>query len=100
MLPPRPAAPGRPRTTVILPGAVGDPANLLRLADHAVADEFGPDDRLAQAARNLIACAAEVVALLPNGDLEAAREALGSARAAVVAATYAVRRFHDNVRTE
>lgn len=100
MPPPRPASPDWSGTTLIPPCEVVDPANLLRLADHAVADEFGPDDWLAQAARNLIACAAEVVALLPNGDLEAAREALGPARAAVVAATYAVRRFHDNARTE
>jgi hypothetical protein len=73
-------------------------AELLREAGLIVADGFG-DDRLALAARQLISCAAEVVTALQDSDLEAAREALGSARAAVVSATYAVRVLHDKGRT-
>lgn len=76
-----------------------DAANLLLRADQIVAERFGGDnDRLAQAARHLITCAADVVALLPAGDLEAAREALDCARAAVGAATYAVSVLGDNIR--
>jgi hypothetical protein len=51
------------------------------------------------AALALIDCAAQVVGQLPGGDLESAHDALGSARAAVVSATYAVRRIHDSART-
>jgi hypothetical protein len=75
------------------------PADLLRQAHQIIAAEHGPDDWLADVAGHLIACAAEVVALLPKGDLEAAREALGSARAAVGVAIYTVRRLHDDART-
>lgn len=79
-------------------GTAVSPLNLLHLADQAVADKFGEEHQLAQAARHLITCAAEVVGLLPNGDPKAAREALGSARAAVLVTTYAVRACHDNAR--
>jgi hypothetical protein len=64
-----------------------------------VAERFDRDEPLTKAALELIDCAAEVVAQLPGGDLESAQSALGSARAAVVSATYAVRRIHDTTRT-
>jgi hypothetical protein len=71
-------------------------ADLLRTAHEVVSDHSaGVDDDLAQAAMHLITCAADVVALLPRPDLHAAREALGCARAAVVAASYAVTKIHD-----
>jgi hypothetical protein len=69
------------------------------MAHQAVAEEFGQENLLAQAAQYLITCAADVAALLPRGDLEAAQEALGCARAAVGAATYVVYKIGDNVRT-
>lgn len=93
--PPRSA--GQPTPAGSAPGTHA--ADLLRQVDRIVADEFAGDDRLARTARHLIRCAAEVVAVLPDGDLEAAREALGCARAAVGAATYAVRVLNDNART-
>ena len=52
---------------------------------------------LTKAALHLIDCAADVVTLLPNGDLPSAHEALACARAAVGAATYAVRQIHDRI---
>ncbi|WP_189135639.1 hypothetical protein [Wenjunlia tyrosinilytica] len=72
-----------------------DAAALLDLARRAVLARPGPDGQLARAALHLLDCAAEVVALLPSGDLDAARQALASARASVVTATYAVRRIHE-----
>ncbi|HEY1620909.1 MAG TPA: hypothetical protein VGG25_25015 [Streptosporangiaceae bacterium] len=73
---------------------------LLRHAQRLVADEARAGNWLADVAEHLIACSAEVVALMPKGDLDAAREALGAARAAVGVATYAVRRLHDDDRSE
>lgn len=80
------------------PGDVTDPVTLLMGAHLAVTDRFGERDPLAQTALHLITCAAEVVGLLPDADVEAAREALGHARSAVTAATYAVIRVNDEVR--
>lgn len=78
-------------------GAVS-PVDLLHVAVRVITDEFGAENWLASVTQHLIACAAEVAALLPEGDLQAAREALGTARAAVGIATYAVRRLHDDAR--
>ncbi|MFE9632483.1 hypothetical protein [Streptomyces sp. NPDC006463] len=63
-------------------------------------DAYGPDGQLARVALHLIDCAADASALLGSraGDLEAAREALGTARSAVVAATCAVRHTHDDMK--
>lgn len=79
---------------------MADSVTQLRAARRLVAESSTADERLTQAALHLIDCAADVVSRLPAGDLESAREALGSARAAVVSATYAVRRIHDRARTE
>ena len=81
-----------------VPHGVTDPVTLLMGAHVAVSDRFGDQDPLAQTALHLITCAAGVVGLLSDADVEAAREALGHARAAVTAATYAVVRVHDEVR--
>lgn len=84
-----PAAPSGTR-------AGDDPAELLRTAHRALAEASQPGDHLARVALHLITCATDVVSLLPGGgDLPTAREALGAARAAVGAATYAVRHVHD-----
>jgi hypothetical protein len=89
--------------TVSLPAFTADSEDdadkLLRAAYQAVADRFGPDEPLTQAVLYLINCAADAVSLLPDGDLQAARQALGCARAAVTTATDAVRRIHDEIRT-
>jgi hypothetical protein len=85
--------------TSTLPAPAGTVAatELLRTAHQTLADHSGgTEDHLGQAAMYLISCAADVVALLPSPDLEAAREALGCARAAVVAASYAVHKIHDD----
>ncbi|WP_432925921.1 hypothetical protein ACQPZZ_34205 [Microbispora sp. CA-135349] len=79
---------------------LADSVTQLRSARKLVAESSTADEQLTQAALHLIDCAADVVSRLPAGDLESAREALGSARAAVVSATYAVRRIHDRSRTE
>lgn len=72
-----------------------DSVTQLKLARRIVAERFTPDAPLTRTALHLIDCAADVVSRLPEGDLESACEALGSARAAVVSATYAVRQIHD-----
>ncbi|MFF9472933.1 hypothetical protein ACF1E9_09965 [Streptomyces roseolus] len=74
-------------------------AQLLETAHQAVQQGFPCDDRLARAALHLIECATDVVVRLPERDLDAAREALNLARAAVVTATTAVREVHDRERT-
>ena len=75
-----------------------DPGVLLLLAQRSVARRFGEDDPLPQTAMHLIQCAAELVAMLPAGDLAIAHDALAQARAAVITAGYAVRRVHDDAR--
>jgi uncharacterized protein HemX len=65
-----------------------------------VAEHFDPDEPLTRAALHLLDCAAGVLHRLPGDDLDSAVQALASARAAVVAASYAVRRVHDLARTE
>ncbi|MCC3767823.1 hypothetical protein [Streptomyces sp. UNOC14_S4] len=78
-------------------------AKLLASAHQAVADGYGSGsdaDHLVRVALHLIECATSVVGSLPGNDLDAAHEALGSARAAVLTATYAVRSVHDQARGE
>ncbi|MDG4767452.1 hypothetical protein O7632_25665 [Solwaraspora sp. WMMD406] len=72
---------------------------LLRLAHRCVVTQFGDDDPLSQTAMHLISSAAELVVMLPVGDLDAARQALSHARAAVTTASYAVHRVHDEARS-
>ena len=74
-------------------------ASLLQMAE-AVTAECNADNWRASVARDLITCVAELVALLPKGDIQAAQESLGVARAAVGTATYAVRKLHDDARKE
>lgn len=71
----------------------------LATARQLIAERFDQGEPLTMAALALIDCAAQVVGQLPGGDLESAHGALGSARAAVVSATQAVRRIHDSTRT-
>ncbi len=75
-------------------------ASLLQMAAEAVTAECSADNWRASVARDLITCVAELVALLPKGDIQAAQESLGVARAAVGTATYAVRKLHDDARKE
>jgi hypothetical protein len=75
-------------------------AALLQLAAEAVTAEYSADNWRASVARDLITCVADLVALLPKGDIQAAQELLGAARAAVGTATYAVRKLHDDARKE
>jgi len=65
-------------------------------ARKSILEEAAPGDWLALTAIHLIDCAADVVALLPERDIESAQEALGAARAAVTTATMAVRDIHDS----
>jgi hypothetical protein len=74
---------------------VADSLAQLASARQLVAERCDIDEPLTHAALMLIDCAVGVVSQLPGGDLGAATEALGSARAAVVCATYAVRRAYD-----
>ncbi|MEV7007425.1 hypothetical protein [Streptosporangium sp. NPDC051022] len=80
--------------------AVAEPVAQLRNVRRLVAEGLASDEPLTLAALYLIDCAADMVGCLEDGDLESARDALGSARAAVVSATYAVRRIHDLSRME
>lgn len=75
---------------------------LARLDDvrRLVAEHLDPDEPLTRAALHLLDCAAGVLHRLPDGDLDSAVQALSSARAAVVAASYAVRRISDAARAE
>lgn len=81
-------------------GAALSTARLLRMAVEMAVAEFGVDDWRASVAHDLIACTAEMVALLPKGDVQAAQEMLGAARAAIGTATYAVGKLRDDVRME
>ncbi|MGX1852484.1 hypothetical protein OIU91_19655 [Streptomyces sp. NBC_01456] len=80
------------------PAAPADSVTQLRNVRRLVEKEFAADQPLTRAALHLIDCATDVVARLPEGDLDAAREALGSARAAVVSATYAVGSVHSRTQ--
>ncbi|GLW89652.1 hypothetical protein [Actinokineospora globicatena] len=72
--------------------------DLLRGAQQAVLAGGYPEERLTATAVHLIKCAIEVVSLLPQPDVDAARAALSSARAAVVTATYAVQGIDGDTR--
>lgn len=89
-----------PPVTMIRLDTTADSVTQLELARRLVAERYTPDEPLTRAALHLIDCAADLVSRLPGGDLESACAALGSARAAVVSATYAVRRIHDASRTD
>ncbi|MET9856298.1 hypothetical protein ABZY57_25560 [Streptomyces sp. NPDC006450] len=81
------------------PTGLTEALDMLARARKAVDDAYGSDDQLARVAMHLIDCAADASALLcREGGLETAREALGCARSAVVAATAAVRVIHDETR--
>lgn len=83
----------------IPPAGLTEALDMLARARKAVDDAYGSDGQLARVALHLIDCAADASALLAReGGLDAAREALGSARSAVVAATAAVRVIHDEAR--
>lgn len=82
------------------PAGLTEALDMLARARKAIDDAYGSDEQLARAALHLIDCATDASALLSRtGDLEAAREALGSARSAVVAATVAVRVTHDGLKS-
>lgn len=83
----------------IPPAGLTEALDMLARARKAVDDAYGSDEQLARVALHLIDCAADASALLlREGGLDEAREALGSARSAVVAATAAVRVIHDETR--
>jgi hypothetical protein len=86
--------------SVSTPALTADAEDLLRAAHKVIAERFGLDEPLSQAVLHLINCAADAVALLPDGHLDAAQEVLRCARAAVGAATYAARRVHDDQRMD
>ncbi|CAL9441993.1 MULTISPECIES: hypothetical protein [Streptomyces] len=87
-------------STVLAEGSTPDPVAQLNSVRRLVEDRYTCDQPLARAALHLIDCATDIVAQLPGGDLEAARGALGSARAAVVSATFAVGRVRDMATAE
>lgn len=69
---------------------------MLTQAREILGKENPPAGHITRVALHLIDCAVDVSHLLAeNEGLETAREALGSARSAVVAATCAVRHSHD-----
>ncbi|MEV0603124.1 hypothetical protein AB0I82_28065 [Streptomyces sp. NPDC050315] len=72
-----------------------DPVFQLHTVRRLVEEQYTAEQPLARAALHLIDCATEVVAQLPEGSIDACRDALGSARAAVVSATVAVGRVRD-----
>ncbi|MGC9500384.1 hypothetical protein [Streptomyces sp. WG7] len=72
-----------------------DPVTQLNSARLLVEERYTDEQPLIRAALHLIDCATDIVAGLPEPDLDVCRDALGSARAAVVSATYAVGRVRD-----
>ncbi|WP_041939555.1 MULTISPECIES: hypothetical protein [Frankia] len=72
-----------------------DPVTRLNSVRRLVEEQYTCEQPLTRAALHLIDCATDIVAQLPGGNLDAARGALSSARAAVVSATFAVGRIHD-----
>lgn len=90
-----------------LGGTDTDPPRLLRdvlgllteardILGRELGREGAGEDQLTRVALHLIDCAVDVSNLLTEEHgLETARDALGSARSAVVAATYAVRHARD-----
>ncbi|MEU7279810.1 hypothetical protein AB0A69_13640 [Streptomyces sp. NPDC045431] len=84
---------------VLAEGSLPDPVAQLNTVRRLVEERYSGDEPLARAALHLIDCATDIVGQLPDGDLDAARGALGSARAAVVSATFAVGRIRDMAAT-
>jgi hypothetical protein len=82
------------------PTGAADTVARLHAVRQRVERDFDADEPLTRTALHLIDCAADVVGRLPGGDVDSTREALAAARAAVISATYAVRRAHDRTRTE
>ncbi|MFE9173238.1 hypothetical protein ACFYNZ_27875 [Streptomyces kebangsaanensis] len=82
-------------STVLAEGSPAEPVDQLNSVRRLVEEQYTCEQPLARAALHLIDCARDIVAQLPGGDLDAAREALGSARAAVVSATCAVGLVRD-----
>ncbi|WP_307791416.1 hypothetical protein [Streptomyces actuosus] len=82
-------------STALATGTPAPPVDQLNLVRRLVEEQFGSEEPLTRAALHLIDCARDVVAQLPAGDLDTARHALGSARAAVISATCAVGMVHD-----
>ncbi len=79
--------------------SLSDVLDMLDRARKSIDKEYGSDGQLARVVLHLIDCAADASALLAEaGDLETAREALASARSAVIAATCAVRHTHDDMK--
>ncbi|GGV27383.1 hypothetical protein GCM10010260_79820 [Streptomyces filipinensis] len=72
-----------------------DPVTQLHSVRQLVEERYTEEQPLIRAALHLIDCATDIVAGLPEPDLDACRDALGSARAAVVSATFAVGRVRD-----
>ncbi|EKX63758.1 hypothetical protein Sipo8835_08455 [Streptomyces ipomoeae] len=77
------------------PIAAPDPVTQLKAARRLIEERYADEQPLIRAALHLIDCATDIVAVLPEPDLDACRDALGSARAAVVSATFAVGRVRD-----
>lgn len=86
------AAPHHPDTGP--PPFVQDVLGLLAQAGEILGREGAREDHITRVTLHLIHCAADVSHLLTDEhDLDTARDALGSARSAVVAATCAVRQI-------
>lgn len=82
-------------STVPAEGSVSAPVSQLHSVRRLVEEQYTSEEPLARAALHLIDCATDIVAQLPCADLDTARGALGSARAAVVSATVAVGLVRD-----
>ncbi|MGW2476902.1 hypothetical protein [Streptomyces sp. NPDC001665] len=81
------------------PHSLQDVLGLLTKARDVLGRKGIEDSQLTRVALHLIDCAVDVSTLLTEEHgLETARDALGSARSAVVAATYAVRHTQDRER--
>ncbi|MEU6668192.1 hypothetical protein [Streptomyces sp. NPDC046727] len=84
-------------STVPTASSASDPVTQLNSARRIVQERYTDEQPLIRAALHLIDCATDIVAGLPEPDLDACRDALGSARAAVVSAAYAVGHVRDLV---
>jgi hypothetical protein len=82
-------------STAPVKGSAPDPITQLNSARELVEERYTDEQPLIRAALHLIDCATDIVAGLPEPDLDACRDALGSARAAVISATFAVGRVRD-----
>lgn len=82
-------------STIPASSSAPDPVTQLTSARRLVEERYTDEQPLIRAALHLIDCATDIVAGLPEPDLDACRDALGSARAAVVSATFAMGRVRD-----